>query len=307
MITPVQLSYIFALLKHKNFQRAAESCHVTQPTLSMQLKKVEEDFGYQIFNRDTSPISLTTEGERLYPYLVNLQESLNLLEIEVQKLNGTYKSEVRIGIIPTVSSYLVPELFIKWKSEIGDIHLDIKELTTENLITAVNEKEIDLGIMAGPIESSSFNQQILYNEEILLYTSSINKESIQLEELENITPWLLGPGNCLRTQMINFCNLKETGTSKWNYEGGNMHLLTQMVEQEGGYTLVPAYEVPYLNLKPEMLKSIKDYIPIRQIIGIFLKRNTKQEEITNIMRVIQRTKNTKIVDSEKVELLPWKV
>lgn len=306
MITPVQLSYIFALLKHKNFQRAAESCHVTQPTLSMQLKKVEEGFGYQIFNRDTSPISLTTEGEKLYPYLFNLQESLDLLKVEVQKLNGTYKSEVRIGIIPTVSSYLVPELFAKWKSEIGDINLDIKELTSENLLTALNEKEIDLGIMAGPLEGSGFNQQILYNEKIHLYTSSIQEKNIKLSQLEDITPWLLGPGNCLRTQMINFCKLKDN-VSKWNYEGGNMHLLTQMVEQEGGYTLVPAFEVPYLNINPEMLKEIEGYVPIRQVIGVFLKRNTKQEEIKKIMRIIQRTKSTEISDSDKVDLLPWKV
>lgn len=307
MITPVQLGYIFALLKHKNFQRAAEACHVTQPTLSMQLKKVEEDFGYKIFDRDTSPVSLTKEGEILYPFLFNLQESLDLLEVQVQKLKGTYKSEVRIGIIPTISSYLVPELYAKWKHKIGDMHLDIIELTSENLIKALEDKEIDFGIMAGPLEDSNFNQQILFNEEIILYASSFKEKSINLAQLEEITPWLLSPGNCLRTQMINFCKLDSELKSKWNYEGGNMHLLTQMVEQEGGYTLIPAFDIPYLNIQTEMLKKINDYTPVRQVIGIYLKRNTKSEEIKQIMRIIQHNKNSGNTQFENVELLPWKV
>ncbi len=305
MISQVQLSYIFALLKHKNFQRAADACHVTQPTLSMQLKKAEETLGYQIINRDTNPISLTDAGQQLYPQLSAIQSAYDELEIQVQRLKGTYKSEIRIGIIPTISNYLVPELYAKWQNQIGDVHLDISELTSPNLLAALKDKSIDFGIMAGPVEDSTFDQQILFNEEILIYAPTIKNKTIQLEQLENERPWLLSPGNCLRTQMINFCKLDTAKKSEWNYEGGNLHLLTKMVEQEGGYTLIPSFYLPHLNLDPKHIKKIVDHTPIRQIIGLHLKRNTKKEDIVKIMRIIQRSKNSGQKELKNVELLPW--
>jgi LysR family hydrogen peroxide-inducible transcriptional activator len=307
MISPVQLSYIFALLKHKNFQRAADACHVTQPTLSMQLKKAEDALGYKIINRDTNPISLTDAGEKLYPDLSAIQSAYDELEVQIERLKGTYKSEIRIGIIPTISNYLVPELYAKWQDQIGDVHLDISELTSPNLLAALKNKTIDFGIMAGPVEDSSLDQQILYNEEVLIYLPTIKEKTIKLEQLENEHPWLLSPGNCLRTQMINFCKLDSAKKSEWNYEGGNLHLLTKMVEQEGGYTLIPFFYLPHLNLNPKHIKKIKDHTPIRQIIGLHLKRNTKKEDIVKIMRIIQRNKSFGKEILENVEVLPWDI
>lgn len=307
MISPVQLSYIFALLKHKNFQRAADACHVTQPTLSMQLKKAEEAMGYKIINRDTNPISLTDAGKQLYPTLFSIQAAYDELEVQVQKLKGTYKAEIRIGIIPTISNYLVPELYAKWQDQIGDVHLDISELTSPNLLAALKDKTIDFGIMAGPVDDTSLDQQILYNEEVFIYAPTLKGKEINLEQLENERPWLLSEGNCLRTQMINFCKLDSAKKSEWNYEGGNLHLLTKMVEQEGGYTLIPSYYLPHLNLDPKNIKKIQNHSPIRQIIGLHLKRNTKKDDIVKIMRIIQRSKNTGQKELENVELLPWDI
>ena len=307
MISPVQLSYIFALLKHKNFQRAADACHVTQPTLSMQLKKAEEAIGFKIIDRDTNPISLTYSGQQLFPVLSSIQSAYDELEIKVQKLKGTYKAEIRIGIIPTISNYLVPELYAKWQDQIEDVHLDISELTSPNLLEALKNKNIDLGIMAGPVEDLSLDQQILYNEEIFIYAPTIKGKEIQIEELEHEHPWLLSEGNCLRTQMINFCKLDQKTQSEWNYEGGNLHLLTKMVEQEGGYTLIPSYYLPYLNLEQQHIKRIKHHTPIRQIVGLHLKRNTKKEDIVKIMRIIQRSKNVGQKELTNVELLPWDI
>lgn len=307
MISPVQLSYIFALLKYNNFQQAAEACHVTQPTLSMQLKKAEESIGFKIINRDINPIGLTSAGERLFPVLNEIQTAYDQLEIEIQKIKGTYKSEIKIGIIPTISNYLVPEIYAKWHDDISDVHLDIIELTSEQLLLALKNKEIDFGIMAGPIEDLSFDNQILYNEEILVYAPSIQAKQIELMNLENEHPWLLSPGNCLRTQMISFCNLDKNEKTAWNYEGGNLHLLTQMVEQEGGYTLVPEYYLPHLKLKSADIKPIVNHTPIRQIVGLHLKRNTKKEDLKKLMRIIQRSKGLNKIDMQNTELLPWKV
>lgn len=305
MITPVQLSYFFALLKHKNFQRAASACHVTQPTLSMQLKKVEEIMGFVLINRDTHPISLTSNGKKILPLLLKIQDTYDDLDIQTQKIRGNYKAEVRIGIIPTISNYLVPELYAKWDNQIGSVYLDITEMTSEKLLEAIIKKEIDFGIMAGPIENINFRQQILYNEPIYIYAPTIKEKLISLQQLENKQPWLLSPGNCLRTQMINFCNLNSTNVHRWNYEGGNLNVLIKMVEQEGGYTLIPAHYLPYLSIKEKHIKKIKDRNPVRKIIGLHLQRNTKKEEITQIMHIIQQEKNQSKNDYLRQEVLPW--
>ncbi|MCO5268467.1 MAG: LysR family transcriptional regulator [Brumimicrobium sp.] len=305
MISPIQIEYILALLKHQNFQRAADACHVTQPTLSMQLKKAEDDVGYKIIDRDSQPIKLTKAGEMLLPFLLDINESYRDMDVQIQKLKGVYKSEIRIGIIPTIANYLVPELYSKWQSKLGDVHLDITELTTANLLDAIREKAIDFGIMAGPLNDPSLDQQILYNEDILVYAPGIQGSTISLSQLENKHPWLLSPGNCLRTQMINFCQLKEKQTISWNYEGGNLTLLVNMVEQEGGYTLIPSNYVPLLNIDKKHLKRVEIHEPFRQIIGVFMKRNTKRDEFTKIIRSIQHNKNLDYQPNKNSELLPW--
>ncbi len=305
MISPTQLNYIFALLKHRNFQRAAEACHVTQPTLSMQLKKVEETIGYKIFDRDTLPITLTSEGERLLPVLIELQDRYEMLEIEVQKLRGNYKEEIRIGMLPTISNYLIPELYSKWKEELEEINLDIIELTTTEILEAMRERTIDAGILAGPLEEFSFAEHILYNEEVLVYAPYIKEKEIEKEDLDTEHPWLLGEGNCLRAQMIHFCNLSKTHKSGWNYEGGNLHLLTKMVKQEGGYTLIPDNYRSILNLEQKDIKQIKGHTPYRQIVGIHLKSNTKREAITSLMATIRRRLYKPNQRLNSGELLPW--
>jgi len=304
MISQAQLEYIIALLKHDNFQRAAAECHVTQPTLSMQLKKAEDSIGYKIINRDTNPISLTDAGEQLLPQFTDILDGFEHLDIEIKKLKGTYKSEIRIGVIPTISNYLVPELYSKWKDQL-DVRLDIIELTSEKLLDALRNKEIDLGIMAGPLNDTQFENQILFHEEILVYAPTIKEDTVTLKQLEETQPWLLSPGNCLRTQMINLCQVKEKNTSSWNYEGGNLPLLTKMVEQEGGYTLIPSQFIPYLDIDPKDLKKIKDHSPIRQVIGLHMKRNTKKYSIQQIMRIIQHNKNDLNISLEKADLLSW--
>lgn len=305
MISSVQLQYFFALLKHRNFQRAAEACHVTQPTLSMQLKKVEDTLGYKIIDRDTMPLSLTEKGKKLLPALSNLQESYDLLDLEVRKLSGDYKENIRMGMLPTISNYLIPELYSKWKKDLEGINLDIVELTTDELLVAVQEKTIDVGILAGPFDEYSFAEHILYNEEILVYAPFIKDDEITMDQLDRERPWLLGEGNCLRTQMIHFCDLKQSEKTEWHYEGGNLHLLTKMVRQEGGYTLIPSLYVQVLNIDKKDLKRIKEHTPIRQIVGIHLKRNTKREAISNLMRAIRRRLFKPQADFKNVELLPW--
>ncbi len=304
MISPIQVQYIFALLKHSSFQKAAEACHVTQPTLSMQIKKAEDSIGYPIIDRAHRSISLTKAGRILYPALLAIDDAYAQLDIEIQKLQGEYKSEINIGIIPTISNYLVPELYAQWQEKIGTVHLDFTEYTTRSLIEAVENKKVDLGIMAGPLRHSKLETQILYDEEIFIYAPEIKGKYIALNQLEELHPWLLSPGNCLRTQMINFCQLKTSEKKWWNYEGGDLHLLVKMVEQEGGYTLIPEHFVSRLDIDQRAVKRIKEHQPFRQIISISLHRNAKRNDLNKIIKMIKANKEIS-KHQEHLDLLPW--
>jgi LysR family hydrogen peroxide-inducible transcriptional activator len=111
MLSIAQIQYILALLEHKNFQKASDACFVTQPTLSMQVKKAEETLGHKIIDRDTSPISLTPFGEKIFLHIQQINDEYKALKTTLQKIEGTYKAEIRVGIIPTIAGYLVPELY----------------------------------------------------------------------------------------------------------------------------------------------------------------------------------------------------
>lgn len=306
MVSFTQIQYILALLEHKNFQRAADACFVTQPTLSMQIKKAEDEIGSQIFDRDYSPIKLTKFGERIIPYLRAIQDNVNELDVVVQKSKGIYKAEVRMGIIPTIADYLVPELYGKWLEELGDVHLEIIELHSEQIIEHLEHRKIDIGIMAGPYTGNFLNEQMLFNEEILIYAPSFDKDTVTEKELLELKPWLLSEGNCLRTQMMNFCNLKEDAKKDWSYEGGSLSLLLRMVDQQGGYTLLPNCYTKLLNIPSSSIKHLEGHKAARQIIAIHHKRSSKVPIINDLVEGIRQANKGIRNSQERIELLPWK-
>jgi LysR family hydrogen peroxide-inducible transcriptional activator len=305
MISITQIEYILKLEELKNFQKAADKCYITQPTLSMQIKKAEETLGYKIFDRSTNPISLSTFGKEIISELRTIKESVNNLDHKIKKLKGNLKEEIRVGIIPTIAVYLVPEFYNAWKKKLKDIRIEILELKTEDLITQLENRSIDLGILAGPLHNDCFEQQILFNEQIQIFTKEIKGEKIELSQLAEMHPWLLAKGNCLRTQMVSFCNINEQEIDDWHYSGGNIDLLIKMVIQEGGYTLIPEYYDMPEHLK-EHIKSIKNHSPYRQVTGIHNKGTSKSTSIHNIIAEIQQSRSNTFKQGSLGDLLPWK-
>lgn len=288
-ITPQQINYILELYNERNFQRASEKCFVTQPTLSMQVKKVEDMLGFLIFDRSHSPIELTKTGEALIPVLKDIQQEYSRIATISKKQDGTYTEQLRIGIIPTISAYLIVAIFEKVRLALPDLQIVIVELKSEELIAALEENKIDLGIMAGPYKAGRMRVMPLYKEEITVYFPSSDKEIISPEDLEHSQPWLLSKGNCLRTQMVHFCSLEEDHYSKetWNYEGGNIDLLMKMVDLNGGYTLIPKF----YDLKNNSLKRVFDEntneFPAREVIAIMPNKSIKKESCEAMVRIIQ--------------------
>jgi LysR family hydrogen peroxide-inducible transcriptional activator len=303
-ITPQQINYIIELNIERNFQRASEKCFVTQPTLSMQIKKVEELVGFCIFERSKNPIELTKEGAELLPILMDIQTEYARITTLIQKINGNHTESLRIAIIPTVSNYLIADLFELVRKEYPHLQLTIEELKSEDLVEAMDNGLFDLGIMAGPQTSRRMRTVHLYQEEIFIYFPQSTKNKIAPEDLSNAQPWLLSEGNCLRTQMVNFCSIDKNNVHQWNYSGGNIDILTKMVDLNGGYTLIPEY----YNHQLKGIKRLQDThtkeFPARQIIALTPHKSSKKDSIDALLRLIQGNYNTQKKDD--LRILDWK-
>ncbi len=307
MLSVQQIQYILALAEHQNFSRAAEFSFVTQPTLSMQIKKAEEMVGFPIFDRSRAPIELTIQGKELLPIIQEIMVDFEKIERLKQQVEGNYMEEIRIGIIPTVTAYLIPALYKQFAIILPNVRLIMEESKSEEILEDVQNKRIDFGIMAGPVSQDKFKVTHLYAEEIKAYYPASEKETVLALELQDVQPWLLNKGNCLRTQMVFFCDLNKD-ESQWSYEGGNLEMLVRMVKLNGGYTLIPNHYKDILGLKEtdtfKTILSDKGKIPVRNIIGISQNKNYKWKSIEKIIRLIQH--QFQFDSKHESDLLNWK-
>lgn len=308
MISPQQISYILAVVETGSVSKAAEQCFVTQPTLSMQLKKAEELLGHAVFYRDGSNWELTEFGDSLIPVLRQIQGDFGSIERISNSFSGTYKERLRVGVIPTIAAYLLPDSFQEWKSLLPTTHVFIEEMKTEELLEALDSRKIDLAILAGPVENQNLRVTPIFYEEILAYAPTVDHESLNVDELQTLQPWLLNKGNCLRNQMMQFCSIEDDQNNTWNYQGGNMDLLMRMVDQEGGYTLIPERYKTHI-LSNSKLKPIADSFgkhPGRSIIAVTTHRHAKWDSMEKIIRSMQLRYGQNANVNANLELLNWK-
>lgn len=309
MISFQQIQYILAIEETRHFQKASDLCFVTQPTLSMQIKKAEETLGYLIFDRSSNPLSLTPFGEGLIPIIRDLLVDYDKINSYVKKSAGSYTERLRLAIIPTISPFIVPDMFDEWHDLLPNVQLVMEEMKSEDILIALDKREIDLAILAGPLNDQSLRTVPLFKEEIKAYIPSLEEKEISSESLQKLHPWLLSKGNCLRTQMIHFCELNTSKNDEWNYEGGNLELLLRIVDAKGGYTLVPEEYQRVLKLDYRSCKNIfskgNNEVPAREVIAVSSKRTSKWDSIEKIIRSVQLFYG-KDRDESDFKVLDWK-
>ncbi|PNW30293.1 hydrogen peroxide-inducible genes activator [Formosa algae] len=242
-MTLQQLQYVIALDTYRHFVTAAEKCFVTQPTITIQVKKLEEEIGFLIFDKSKFPIKPTDLGEifilKSKEILREVSELKNMVNIELDNLEG----EFRMAVIPTISSYLIPLISGEFSKKYPHTILKIEELESDQIILALQKKEIDIGILVTPLNEPFIREIKLYNEPFIFYGHKDffeeEKSSIsvhEIEQLENI--WLLEKGHCFRNQVLNICGQHKNNKSI-QFQSGSIEALKKMVDHYGGFTLVP--------------------------------------------------------------------
>ncbi len=308
-MTLVQLEYIVALDALKHFGKAAVQCHITQPSLSMQVQKLEEELGVQIFIRN-NPVTTTETGliviEQAKKILSEARAMQQLIHQEKNIVAGTLK----IGIIPTLAPYLLPLFIQSFIKRYAQVHLSIHELTTENIMRQLRNGTLDGGIMATPLHITELKESFLFNEEFVAYLSRgdklFTKKYLLPRDINVHRMWLLEEGHCLRNQVMNLCALqKDSSTEKhFDYAAGSIETLKRFVDKNGGITLLPelaTYDM--VKAKKSMLRYFKSPAPAREISLVTVKTYSKTRLIDILQQTILENLPPQLVQKKKVAVM----
>ncbi|RZL19115.1 MAG: hydrogen peroxide-inducible genes activator [Pedobacter sp.] len=281
-MTLVQLEYIVAVDTYRSFVTAAEKCFVTQPTLSMQIQKLEETLNVKIFDRSRHPVIPTEMGEQIIQQArIALQESSRIKEMisdQQQEISG----ELKIGVIPTIAPYLLPEVISAMMDKYSSLKLLIWEHTTEDIILQLKRGTLDCGILATPLEDDQITERPLYYENFVSYISRASKlykkKTVDANDLNEENIWLLNEGHCMRSQVLNICgSAKSTRMQGLEYNTGSVETLIRMVDLNEGATLLPELALNELSNKQlSKVRYFRSPEPVREISLITHKTFIKQ-------------------------------
>jgi LysR family hydrogen peroxide-inducible transcriptional activator len=258
-MTLQQLEYVLALDKTRHFVRAAEMCGVTQPTLSAMIQKLEDELDCRIFDRSSHPIVPTPVGEIVIKKAQTVLHSVNLLKESIASIKGSLSGSFTVAMIPTVAPYLLPGFIAAFQRDYPEVSLRVTEMRTESIIRNLQSAEIDMAILATPLNDPNLLEVPLYYEKFEAYISPkeelFEKQEVATDEMSDDRLWVLEEGHCLRNQVFNFCkNRKHAST----YEAGSIDTLVKIVDINGGYTVIPELHV-------ELLSDVQK-LNVRQIV-----------------------------------------
>jgi LysR family transcriptional regulator, hydrogen peroxide-inducible genes activator len=291
-MTLQQLEYVIALNTYRHFVSAAKKCFVTQPTITIQVKKLEDEIGFSIFNKSKSPFEPTDLGamfiKKAEIILREVSDLKKMVSKELDNIDGSFK----IGVIPTISPYLIPLISGSFSKKYPNTVLEIDEMQTSNIISALQKKEIDIGILVTPLNEPFIREIKLYNEPFIFYGQKSDffkdKKTISAKEIEKLdNVWLLKSGHCFRNQVLNICNNPDNKKNV-KFQSGSIEALKKMVDNYGGFTLVPEMAVNKNDAGCNI--QFTDPKPIREV-SIVIHHSFSKEALIDALRqeILEKT------------------
>ncbi len=312
MVTLIQLEYIVAVDTYRHFVTAAEKCFVTQPTLSMQIKKLEASLGVIIFDRSKQPIIPTDIGMKIIRQArIILAESKAIEEI-IDDYNNIITGTLTIGIIPSIAPYLLPLFIGKFAKTYPHVKIKIVELLSEEIIAQLHKDLIDVGILATPLHEKGIVEKPVFYEKMFLYIHKdhplAKQHKVQPQDIATKDIRLLAKGHCFRTQIINLCDFqeKELEAFPFHYESGSIETLKKLVEKEGGYTLVPELALNKDHDKNVIIKEVTGEPPLREVSLVFSRNYAKKRLLVALEKSIQDRLPEEIASRLKGNVVEWR-
>jgi LysR family transcriptional regulator, hydrogen peroxide-inducible genes activator len=285
------LRYLVALADAKHFGKAAEQCHVSQPTLSAQIKKLEEYLGVQLIERRTRGIALTEVGRELVARARTVLRDSDEIVTLARDFRDPLAGKLSLAMIPTIGPYLMPLLARKLRKQLPRLKLMLHEYQTVSLLNRLRDGEIDVGILALPMETEGLVTRELYREDFMLALPAthelVKKTNIKLADLAGEELMLLEDGHCLRDQALEVCSRVEVHESQ-DYRATSLEMLRQMVASGWGITLLPrlATSGPFANEKGMVIKSFAKPAPYRVVGAVWRKSSTRVSAIQAVCDIV---------------------
>lgn len=292
-MTITQLEYILAVEKFRHFGKAARACNVTQPTLSMQLQKAEDELGVVVFDRSKNPIMTTDEGARIIAQARSVIREYKKIFSIIDASKVEVRGDFKLGVIPTLAPYVIPLFARSFVQKYPTVNLSIEEFKTEEIIELLGSDELDAGLLVTPLMNENFIERVLFHEPFSVFASSnhplLKKQKVKDKDLNTNDVWLLNEGHCFRQQVLNLCKMTKSTRNHENltFESGNLETLKNMVLRSNGYTLLP--ELAVMNLSDKDLEHVRSFsvpVPTREVSLVHNRIFLKEKIITALEECI---------------------
>ncbi len=310
-MTIIQLKYMLLVAEHKNFTTAANKSFVTQPTLSIQIQKLEEELGTKIFNRNTKPVLLTEIGKKIVQQAQRIiEESSRMTDIVAQE-KGFIGGEFKLGILPTVMPTLLPKFLNTFLKKYPKVDIKIEELTTDNICKKINDGHLDAGIAATPLLRDNIIEKSLYYEPFVGYVPSYfpfhKNKNIEIDDLNLSDLLILEDGHCFRNHVLNLCEINENKIKKFDLKSGGFETLIHLADAGLGMTILPYLNAMILPKEKQVnVKFFKEPAPAREISLIHSKSQLKisiisalKSTISEILKSTFALGNIKVISPTK--------
>jgi LysR family hydrogen peroxide-inducible transcriptional activator len=280
-MTLTQLEYALAVDTHRHFGKAAKASHVTQPTLSMQLSKLEEELGIILFDRSKSPILPTSEGVAFLKQARVVIKEFHRLSDVVQSQSEELSGQLHLAVIPTLSPYVIPLFAKAFNKAYPNVELIVEERKTEEIIKLLDEDRIDVGLLVTPLGIDNLIERVLF--------------------------WILDEGHCFRDQVLKICKYKGRRKGEIQFQSGNLETLKGMVKFWGGETLLPKLAVDQLDTsEKKWIRPFKTPVPHREVSLVHNRIYLKEKFIDALQEVIVQSlpKDITTLKSKNLKVIP---
>ena len=287
-MTLTQLDYIVAIDTHRHFATAAEHCHVTQPTLSMQIQKLEDELGVLLFDRSKHPVVPTETGQVIVAQAREVLQASRRIPELAKESRDEVGGELRVGVIPTLAPYLLPYFIGAFMTRYPAVTIQLQELLTEQIVERLRTGLLDVGIVVTPLRENNMSDIPLFKEPFMVYAAKGNpllkKDTINPADLTNEGLWLLSEGHCFRDQVVNLCGGRHQGRSALRYETGSLETLVKLIDRQDGFTLLPYLAtLDFDVVRKKQLRSFTGVAPVREV-SLVMHRSFLKRSLINALR-----------------------
>ena len=281
------LEYFISLAEIKHFRKAAEACFVSQPTLSGQIKKLEEELGLILINRNSKQVKLTRAGESLLPYAYKVLQGVDEIKMVATEYKNPFEGKVKLALIPTIAPYLLPLIHGELRQKFPKINFEIYEKKTSEILEELKTNQIDVGILALPIDDQELTEIPVYNESFYLVhdDKTIVENTDNLDYLSNNSLYLLEEGHCFRNQILSLCSLNKDDTIP--FTASSLESIKALIMSSGGISMIPELTKKHWKNESPQLEYLEfnDPQPARSV-GLIHRKNSFRNECYKDMATV---------------------